>query len=97
MLFLYRWLKDFFRLGIKGGIDQDAIYETKQSLQSRGITETYTKHWESELKRKKPSVLRFLFKEHGGGVLFWGLTFSLAESLMRYVYIINKEPKLCVQ
>lgn len=78
-----RWLKDFFRLGLRGEINQEAIYETKKTLQSKRITKTYSDHWQNELKRKKPSVLRFLFKEHGGGVMFWGLTFSLAESLMR--------------
>lgn len=74
-------------LGVKGRIDQDAIYVAKESLTSKRITGNYTKNWNKELKRIKPNVLRVLSKEHGAGILFWGIAFAFVETSIRYIFI----------
>lgn len=84
---LFRWLKDFFTIGLKGQIEQDDIYVTKDNLNSGKITKVFEKLWDHELTKKNPSVARFLFKQYGGTVLFWSLSFSLLESCTRYTYL----------
>lgn len=78
-------MKDIFKLGIKGPIPPDEIYIPKSTLESKKITDRFIQMWSDELKRKKPSVLRVIFNIYGAPLLFWGLSFSLLESGMRFV------------
>lgn len=73
------------RLGMRGEINQDEIYENKKNLNAKKTTETFDRYWQEELKRKHPSVLRFLLREYGCPVLFWGLAFSFTETLARVI------------
>lgn len=83
-IFTFWWLKDLFRLGMKGPIDSNGLYDTKSTLRSEQITNVYAASWHEECKRKNPSLVRVLVKQHGASMLFWGLLFSVVESFMRY-------------
>ncbi len=79
----FRWMKDIFRLGLKGPISPDEIYKPKATLESKRITDAFIEKWSEELKRENPSVLRVILKIYGVPLIFWGLTFCLMESAMR--------------
>lgn len=83
-IFTFWWLKDLFRLGSKGPLDLNGLYEIKSNLRSEQITSAYAESWRQEiLKRKSPSLVRVLFKHHGAAMLIWGLLYSIVESVMR--------------
>lgn len=70
---------------MKRPILPEEIYKPKSELESKTITDRFIQMWSNELKRKDPSVLRVIFNIYGTPLLFWGLTFSLLESVLRLV------------
>lgn len=82
-LFIFRWLKDTFKIGIKRELEEHEIYEVTNSLRSDKNTEEFVTLWDEELKKPSPSILRLMFKLHGCGILFWGLMFSFFETFAR--------------
>ncbi|KAJ6637208.1 putative multidrug resistance-associated protein lethal [Pseudolycoriella hygida] len=81
--FTFWWLKDIFKLGIKGPIPPDEVYKPKSTLESRKITQRFMELWSEESKRKNPQLLKVIFKMYGAPVLIWGLMFCVLETAMR--------------
>lgn len=80
-----RWMKDIFKLGLKGSILPEEIYKPKTALKSKTITAKFVELWSEELKNKHPSVLRVIFKSYGCSLLILGVLFSIIETTMRLV------------
>lgn len=78
-------MKDIFKLGLKGSISPEEIYKPKSELESKRITATFVELWSEELKNKKPSVLRVIFKNYGYSLIILGILFSVVETTMRLV------------
>lgn len=81
-----RWMKDLFKLGMKGPISPDAIYRPKSTLESKRNTDAFSEKWSDELKRNSPSILRAIFRIHGVPLLLLGISFSVLESTMRWAH-----------
>lgn len=80
---LTRWMKDIYKLGTKGILQPEDIYQIKSELASKGITEEFIKLWKDEMKTKSPSMLRLLFKKFGKSVFLWGIMYSALDIAMR--------------
>lgn len=46
-------------------------------------SEKLAKAWDDELKKKKPSVLRAIYKIYGFKVVFLGFVYSIADTIAR--------------
>lgn len=85
LMLINRWMKDLFKLGMKGPISPDEIYRPKSSLESETNSNKFVEKWSDELKRNSPSILRAIFKIYGVPLLLLGISFSIVESAMRWV------------
>lgn len=92
-IYTFWWLRDIFRMGLKGPLNPDGLYDTKSNLRSEPIANAYEKSWSEEVAtRSEPSLFRVMFKHHGRAMLFWGLLFSINETTMRYRFFIHAKP-----
>lgn len=76
-------MKDIFKIGNKRPIEENEIYEVKDGMRSDKITDRINKLWVEEKTKKKPNLLKVLFKMYGAQLLFWGISFSLFETGLR--------------
>lgn len=81
-LFL-RWLKPIFSIGLKRPLEEDDIYAVLNGMSSERNTEAFAKEWESELKKKSPSIFRAMLRLHGYKILTIGFVFSFGETMAR--------------
>lgn len=79
----FRWMKDIYKLGTKGVLNPEDIYQLKSELGSKEITEKFIQLWADEMKRQNPSIFRLLYRNFGGSVLFWGICYSVLDIAMR--------------
>lgn len=70
-----------FKIGLKRGIRDDEIYEVTDRLRSERNTDVFAKAWESELKRKSPSMWRAMRKLYGCEVFSISILFTIADTL----------------
>lgn len=82
-LMTFYWIRNIFKIGLKRPITASDVYEPLSCHESEKISETFSRLWARELKKKEPSVLRMIYGAYGTGILFVGLTFSLLETLNR--------------
>lgn len=80
-----RWLKPIFTIGLKRPIESDDIYDVVDSMRSEQNTEAFAKQWESELRRKNPSIFRIILKLHGFKILSIGFLFSFVETMAKLI------------
>ncbi|CAD6992278.1 unnamed protein product [Ceratitis capitata] len=52
------WMRDIFRLGLKGPLREEDIYQNRESLDSERLTDKFSKLWEEERMRQKPIDLQ---------------------------------------
>lgn len=72
-----------FAIGLKRGIEEDDIYEVKKDMRSDLNTEAFEKLWKEELKKKKPSLFRIMFKLYLWKVLLAGFLFAIGMTLSK--------------
>lgn len=83
-------MKDLFRDGLKGPLKEDDLYENVNSLDSTFLTDKFGALWDDELQRKKPSVIRMIFRAYGAVFIPLCILYSSLESTTKYVnYIIT--------
>lgn len=76
-------MKEIYKLGTKGILQPEDIYQIKSELASKSITEQFIKLWKDEMERKNPNMLRLLFKLFGKSVFLWGICYSALDIGMR--------------
>lgn len=74
-----------FRRGLKGPLEDEDLYQHCNDLDSERCTDTFSKLWDEERKRGKPSVLRMIMAAHGKTFLPLGILYSMCESLSKWV------------
>lgn len=72
-----------FTVGLKRSIEEDDIYEVTDDMRCERNTEAFAKLWELELKKRKPSIFRVIFKSHAVKLLSFGLVYGLSETLAK--------------
>lgn len=72
-----------FSIGLKRTIQEDDIYTVRPDMRSDLNTEAFAKLWESELKKKKPSLFRIMLKMYLGKVLLYGFLFAISLTLAK--------------
>lgn len=75
---------DIFKIGNKRPIEEHELYELKDGLHSSKITDRFHILWEEEKKKKSPSLLRAMYNVYGLQLIYWGLSFCLFETVLRY-------------
>lgn len=64
-------------------LNEDDIYEARDSMRSAEITEAFEKQWQLELEKKNPSIIRVIFKLYGFQVLLYTFLYSIASTTVR--------------
>lgn len=82
---ILRWMKDLFRRGLKGPLDDEDIYQHRKVLDSERVTDKFGKLWEQERKRKNPSIIRVIVRAYGAVFIPLGVCYSVMESITKYV------------
>lgn len=72
-----------FKIGLNRALEDDDIYDVTDSMRSDYNTEIFAKCWELELKKKNPSIIRVIMKIHGFKVFFYGILYTVIETLAR--------------
>lgn len=72
-----------FTTGLSRTIEEEDIYDVKNNMQSHENTEKFAKFWQLELKKKKPSILRVIFKVYGLNFIILMVLFLIAEICAR--------------
>lgn len=72
-----------FLIGLKRSIEDDDIYAVTNDMRSEINTEKFAKLWDEELKKKKPSILRVLFKLHLCKLIPFGILQAICETIAR--------------
>lgn len=72
-----------FTTGLSRTIEEEDIYDVKNNMRSDENTEKFTKCWQMELKKKKPSILRVIFKVYGFNFIILMVLFLIAETFAR--------------
>lgn len=72
-----------FLTGLSRTIEEEDIYDVKNNMRSDENTEKFAKCWQLELKKKKPSILRVIFKVYGFNFIILMVLFLLAETFAR--------------
>lgn len=78
-----RWLRNLFRLGLKRPIEQNDIYETIPTHDSKFLTDQLANEWQNECAKEKPSLLRAIWRIHAKKVLLLGLFYTVVDSCIR--------------
>ncbi|XP_018785664.1 PREDICTED: probable multidrug resistance-associated protein lethal(2)03659 [Bactrocera latifrons] len=79
------WMRDIFRLGLKGPLREEDLYQNRQSLDSERLTDKFSKLWEEERLHKKPSILRVIGRAYGSVFLPLGVLYSITESICKAI------------
>lgn len=82
--FVDRWLKPMLWIGMKRSIEEDDIYAVTNDMRSDLNTDKFSKLWDEEVKREKPSIFRVLFKLHLFKLLPIGILYAIGETIARY-------------
>lgn len=72
-----------FTTGLSRTIEEEDIYDVKNNMQSHENTEKFATFWQLELKKKKPSILRVIFKVYGFNFIILMVLFLIAEICAR--------------
>lgn len=72
-----------FAIGLKRSIEEDDIYAITNDMRSDENTEKFAKLWDEELKKKKPSIFRVIFKSHLYKLLPIGILYAICETIAR--------------
>ncbi|XP_013107786.2 probable multidrug resistance-associated protein lethal(2)03659 isoform X2 [Stomoxys calcitrans] len=74
------WMKDLFRRGFQGPLEDEELYQHHKEFDSARLTEKFSHLWDKECTRKDPSVVRLIVKAYGAVFLPLGLLYSICES-----------------
>ncbi|XP_061390091.1 ATP-binding cassette sub-family C member 4 [Musca vetustissima] len=74
------WMKDLFRRGLKGPLEDEELYQHRKNLDSERVTEKFSRLWENERTKKNPSVVRMIVKAYGMVFLPLGVLYSICET-----------------
>lgn len=72
-----------FAIGMKRSIEEEDIYTVTNDMRSDINTEKFAKLWDEEVKRKKPSIFRVMFKLHLKKLLPIGILYAIGETIAR--------------
>ena len=62
----FSWMTPMMKFGYKNFLTQDDLWNLRQRDTTRSTVSSLQEHWENELKKKKPSLWKALFKAYGG-------------------------------
>ncbi|XP_067619706.1 probable multidrug resistance-associated protein lethal(2)03659 [Eurosta solidaginis] len=79
------WMRDIFRQGLKGPLKEEDLYQNRESLDSERLTDKFSKFWEDEKTRKKPSIVRVIARSYGSVFLPLGLLYAATESACKAI------------
>ncbi|CAH1183155.1 unnamed protein product [Phaedon cochleariae] len=79
--YFFCWLLPYLSKGLKREIDEDDMYETRRSQQSKKLGEKLEAIWNDETKKDEPSLLLAIFKVFKTEIFFYGGFHVFAESL----------------
>ncbi|XP_032579405.1 probable multidrug resistance-associated protein lethal(2)03659 isoform X1 [Drosophila sechellia] len=71
------WTREILVKGLQRSLDPSDLYETEPSLESTQVSSFLLGHWEQELKRSKPNVLRMIFKAYGWSFVPASIVYSI--------------------
>uniref|UniRef100_A0A1B0BGT0 Multidrug resistance-associated protein lethal(2)03659 n=1 Tax=Glossina palpalis gambiensis TaxID=67801 RepID=A0A1B0BGT0_9MUSC len=77
------WMNALFRRGLKGPLLDEDLYQHCNDLDSERCTDTFSKLWDEERRRDKPSILRMIMAAHGKTFIPLGILYSMCESLSK--------------
>lgn len=80
---IIRWLNPIFAIGLKRSIQEDDLFAVKNDMRSSSNTEEFSKLWESECKKEKPSVFRVILKMFFGKLIFASILVMLSRTAGR--------------
>lgn len=72
-----------FSIGLKRSIEEEDIYAVTNDMRSDTNTEQFARLWEEEVKKKKPSIFRVMFKLHLYKLLPLGILYAIGETIAR--------------
>ena len=81
--FSFWWIHELFAVGLKRQVTEDDLYEVLEEHKSEKIHNRFSQLWADELKCKKPSFMRVLYKSYCIGIMVWGFLYSVLEILNR--------------
>ena len=76
-------MKDLFRRGLKGPLEDEELYQHRKNLDSERVTEKFSRLWEEERQRRNPNVIRMIVKAYGSVFLPLGILYSICESVTK--------------
>lgn len=76
-------MKDLFRRGLKGPLEDEELYQHRKDLDSDRVTEKFCRLWEEECKTKNPNVVRMIVKAYGSLFIPLGILYSLCETVTK--------------
>ncbi|XP_075154249.1 red dog mine [Haematobia irritans] len=79
------WMKDLFRRGFKGPLEDEELYQHHKEFDSARLTEKFSHLWDNECKRENPSVVRVIVQAYGSVFLPLGFLYSICESATKAV------------
>lgn len=80
---IFRWLRPLVKTSLTRDLNEDDIYEARDSMQSAQITDAFERLWQLELDKKNPSIIRVMFKLYGFEVLLITFLYSIASTTVR--------------
>lgn len=72
-----------FEIGLKHAIEEDDIYAVTNDMKSHENSVAFSKLWESELKKKNPSLFNAMLKFHGFTIFILGILYALCEAFAK--------------
>ncbi|XP_017143939.1 probable multidrug resistance-associated protein lethal(2)03659 [Drosophila miranda] len=71
------WTREILAKGMRKSVEPSDLYAPVPKLDSPKVSQFLLGHWEKELKRPKPSVLRMVFRAYGWGFVPVSIVYSL--------------------
>ncbi|XP_017083193.2 probable multidrug resistance-associated protein lethal(2)03659 [Drosophila eugracilis] len=71
------WTREILFKGLRRSLDPSDLYAPEPSLESTNVSAFLLGHWEQELKRPKPNVLRMIFKAYGWSFVPASIVYSI--------------------
>lgn len=70
-------------IGLRRAIQEDDIYAVKNDMRSDSNTEAFAKLWETECKKRNPSLFRILLKMYLLKVFIVGFFLAILQTAVR--------------
>lgn len=82
---VYRWIKELYLKAWRRPLLDKDVYQTLEIHESKHLSDRFSRLWEMELRKQRPSLTRVICKMYAFHVMWTSIFFTFVDTLSKYV------------